>query len=197
MTFDNLLLTFRDELTIRVCDLRKHVSQFVHELPTGQNCKCHLDGENSETTRVILTVSEHQPGGEQAGCFVHVDVLTWRQPLVEAGVEAGQQGLHARAVDEGPGLQRVKAVLSEGLNHVPDVDMVKKGSPLNVPELGRSPVSREPDVIMLLEGVVEGVELAVTLPVIVSIVVAGAVIHVVSTGLCQTVVTIPLSITGK
>ena len=65
MTLDNLLLTFRDELTIRVCDLREHVSQFVHQLPTGQNSKRHLDGEHSETTGVILTISEHQPGGEQ------------------------------------------------------------------------------------------------------------------------------------
>ena len=194
MALDNLLLTFRDELTIRVCDLREHVSQFVHELPTGQNSKRHLDGEDSETTRVILTVSEHQPGGEQARGLVHVDVLTWGQPLVEAGVEAGQQGLHAGAAHQGPGLQSVEAVLSEGLDHIPDVDMLKKGSPLDIAELGRCPVSREPDVIMLLEGIVQTVELAVTLPVVVSIVVAGAVIHDVSE-LCYTGVTIPLSIT--
>ena len=173
----NSLLTFWDELSVGVCDLREHVSQLVHELAAGQHRQRHLDGEHPEPAGLVLAVGEHQPGGEQARGRVRVDVLTRGQSLVQAGVERGEERLHAGAVHEGARLQGVEPVLPEGLDHVPDVDVVEEGSPLDVAQLGRRPVGREPDVVMLLERVVQRVQLRVALPVVVGVVVARAVVH--------------------
>ena len=82
-------------------------------------------------------------------------MLSWWETFVKVGVERVQHGLHPGSVDQGPRLQGVEPVLSEGFNHVPDVDMMKEGSPLDISQLGSSSIRCKANVVMFLEGVIQ------------------------------------------
>ena len=104
-------------------------------------------------------------------------MLTRRKTFVEVGVQRVQHGLHPGPVDQRARLQGVEAVLPEGFNHVPDIDVMQESCPLDVSQLSSSSVRRKANVIVFLESVIQGVQLRVAVLVVISVVITGAVIH--------------------
>lgn len=71
----------------------------------------------------VPVVGRHEPVQGQADTPVHTDQLGLGQPLVELGEGRVEQRLQPHGVDLTAGLQGVQGILSECLDHVPDVNL--------------------------------------------------------------------------
>ena len=55
----------KDQLAVRIGELREDVSELVHELAAGENGQADLDPEDLEPVGVVRAQGEEQPGGHQ------------------------------------------------------------------------------------------------------------------------------------
>lgn len=127
---------------------------------------------------LVPVVGGHHEVEQQPDGLIHVDLVGGGQPLVELVVDGGQDRLQPRHVDLGAVVQRVEAVVTKRLDHVPHVHQMNwegetetlrlcsswnkhflnwnerqtltVASLLHKPEFAGSPVRRQSDYIKVL-----------------------------------------------
>lgn len=65
---------------------------------------------------------------EEADGLLHADLVSGRKALVQLVVDRGDDGFEAGHTDLSVMVQCIKAIVSEGFNHVPDINQVEVAS---------------------------------------------------------------------